>query len=203
MNLSTSIFLLASAPLAITHVTVIDPGSPAALRDRTVVVTGTRISAMDTTGRVTIPRGARTIDGTGKFLIPGLWDMHVHLSDATEAAFPLLVANGIAGVRDLGGDLQQIDRWRAEIARGTRLGPIILRAGPFVDGPKDSKTNRLAITDPGVARHAVDSLAALGVDCIKVHNALPRDAFFAVLDEARKRHLPVAVHLPDGVSVSE
>jgi len=211
MDLLLSLLLMAATPapasparlLAITGVTVIDPDSTPPRPGMTVVISGTRITAVGSTGKVSVPRGARILDGTGKFLIPGLWDMHVHLTDATEAAFPLLVENGIAGVRDLGGDLTRLDRWRGEIARGTRLGPLILRAGPFVDGPKEVTENRLAITEPAAARRAVDSLAARGVDCIKVHNALPRDAFFAVLNEARKRKLPVAVHLPQGVTVSE
>jgi imidazolonepropionase-like amidohydrolase len=193
----------AAAPIAIRHVTVIDAGAPAPRPGMTVIVSGRRISAVGAAGEVTVPRDARVIDGAGKFLIPGLWDMHGHLSDATESAFPLLVANGITGVRDLGGNLERIDRWRAEIARGTRLGPIIVRCGPFIDGPKDSKEDRLAITEPAAARRAVDSLAARGVDCLKVHNALPREAFFALLSEARKLKLPVAVHLPHGVTAAE
>src|SRR5262249_50907846 len=151
----------ATAPIAISHVTVIDPSTPEPRPDMTVVISGRRISAIGPSAQVAVPRGARVIDGGKKFLIPGLWDMHGHLSDATEAAFPLLVANGITGVRDMGGNLEEIDRWRAEIARGTRLGPQIVRAGPFVDGPKEITKNRLAITDPAAARRAVDSLAAL------------------------------------------
>jgi imidazolonepropionase-like amidohydrolase len=188
--------------LAITGVTIIDPVA-APESSMTVVVSGRRITAIGPTGATAVPRGARVIDGAKKFLIPGLWDMHGHLTDATEAAFPLLVANGITGVRDMGGNLGQLDRWRAQIARGTRLGPLIVRCGPFVDGPKDITENRLAITDPAAARRAVDSLADRGVDFIKVHNALPREAFFAVLSEARKRRLPVAVHLPHGMTVAE
>ena len=211
MDLMLALSLLATAPkpaaplppLAITHVTVIDAGTPTPRTDMTVVTSGSRIAAIGAAGQVTVPRGARVIDGSRKFLIPGLWDMHVHLTDATESAFPLLLEYGVAGVRDLGGDLGQLDRWRAEIAAGTRLGPMIVRAGPFVDGPKDVTQNRLAITEPAAARRAVDSLAALGVDCIKVHNKLPRDAFFAVLSEGRKLHLPVAVHLPEGMTVAE
>jgi imidazolonepropionase-like amidohydrolase len=211
MNLLLAVTLLATAPkplppappLAITHVTVIDAGAPAPRADQTVITSGSRIVSVGAAGEVAIPRGARVIDGTKRFLIPGLWDMHGHLSDATEAAFPLLVEYGIAGVRDLGGDLRQLDAWRAEIASGRRIGPMIVRAGPFVDGPKDVTQNRLRITEPGAARRAVDSLAELGVDCIKIHNALPRDAFFATLSEARKLHLPVAVHLPQGVTVTE
>jgi imidazolonepropionase-like amidohydrolase len=111
--------------------------------------------------------------------------------------------NGVTGVRDLGGDLAQIDRWRSEIENGTRVGPHILRAGPFVDGPKEGVTNRLTVRTPEEARLGVRKLKADGVDFIKVHNALPPAAFFALMDEARKEHLPVAVHLPMGVSSAE
>jgi predicted amidohydrolase YtcJ len=148
-------------PLAITHVTVIDASAPAPRLDQTLVTSGSRILAIGPSATVTVPRGAHVIDDKNKIVIPGLWDMHVHLSDATEAAFPLLVENGIAGVRDLGGNLQLLDRWRAEIASGARQGPMIVRAGPFVDGPKDVTENRLAITTPEAAKRAVDSLAAL------------------------------------------
>jgi len=185
------------------HVTVIDATGAPARHDMDVVLRGGRIAALDSAGRTVIPSGARSIDAAGKFLIPGLWDLHGHLTDATDAAFPLLVMNGITGVRDLGGELATIDRWRGEIARGTRLGPRILRAGPFVDGPKPGVAHRLTVTSPDGARRAVDSLKTLGVDLIKVHNALPRDAFFALLDEARRQRLPVAVHLPHGVSSAE
>lgn len=200
---NTSARVARADKVAITHVTVIDASSPAPRLDMTVVFEGSRIRAVGRSDSVSVPAGARVIDGSKKYVIPGLWDMHGHLTDATEAAFPLLVAHGIAGVRDLGGNTDQIDRWRGEIARGTRLGPLIVRAGPFVDGPKESLLNRLALTGPAAARRAVDSLAARGVDCIKVHNLLPRDAFFAVLSESRNLQLPVAVHLPRNVSSAE
>ncbi len=167
------------------------------------MVTGGLISAVGSSEAVTIPSGAQVVDAKGKFLIPGLWDMHGHLTDATADAFPLLIMNGVTGVRDMGGDLDQIDRWRSEIENGTRVGPHIIRAGPFVDGPKQGVTNRLTVRTPEEARQAVHTLKAKGVDFIKVHNALPRDAFFALTDEARKEHMPVAVHLPQGVSSAE
>jgi imidazolonepropionase-like amidohydrolase len=199
--------LLASAQtnhaIAITHVTVIDCTGAAARPNSTVVVTGGLISAVGPSGTVAIPAAARVVDANGKFLIPGLWDMHGHLTDATADAFPLLIMNGVTGVRDMGGDLAQIDRWRSEINNGTRVGPHIIRAGPFVDGPKEGVTNRLTVRTPGEARQAVRDLKAKGVDFIKVHNALPPDAFFALMDEARKEHIPVAVHLPKGVSSAE
>jgi imidazolonepropionase-like amidohydrolase len=189
--------------LVITHVMVIDCTGAAAKPNSTVVVTGGFISAVGPSETVKIPSGARVIDASGKFLIPGLWDMHGHLTDATEDAFPLLIMNGVTGVRDMGGDLAQIDRWRSEINDGTRVGPHIIRAGPFVDGPKQGVSNRLTVHTPEEARQAVHTLKAKGVDFIKIHNALPPDAFFALMDEARKEHIPVAVHLPQGVSSAE
>lgn len=189
--------------LAITAVTVIDCSGAAARPDSTVVIADGRITAVGPSEDVEIPDAARVVDGRDRFLIPGLWDMHGHLTDAGEDALALLVMNGITGVRDLGGDLALLHRWRAEIADGRRAGPRIVCAGPFVDGPKEGVTNRLTVTSPAVARRAVHELKASGVDFIKVHNALPREAFFALMAEARSEQVPVAVHLPAGVSSAE
>lgn len=189
--------------LALTHVTVIDCTGAPANPNSTVVVAQGHITAVGPSDTVKIPEGTQVVDATGKFLIPGLWDMHGHLTDATEDAFPLLIMNGVTGVRDMGGDLAQIDRWRSEIESGARVGPHIIRAGPFVDGPKEGVTNRLTVRTPEEARQAVRILKAKGVDFIKVHNALPPEAFFALMDEAHKEHIPVAVHLPKGVSSAE
>jgi len=192
-----------SNTLAVTHVTVIDCTGAPPNPNSTVVIASGHISAVGPSDRVSIPAGAHVVDGNGKFLIPGLWDMHVHLTDATEDAFPLLIMNGVTGVRDMGGDLAQLDRWRSEIDSGLRVGPHIIRAGPFVDGPKEGVTNRLTVRTPEEARRAVRDLKAKGVDFIKVHNALPPEAFFALMDEAHKERIPVAVHLPKNVSSAE
>ena len=132
----------------------------------------------------------------------GLWDAHSHLSAYGEEAFERLAASGIVAVRDCGGDAAQLRQWRDEIAAGHRNGPRIYFSGPVIDGPKDAQF-RLTVTTPEEARAAVDKLAALGVDFIKTHNAVPRDAYFAVLEQARLRGLPVASHLPLGVPAWE
>ncbi|HEY3053206.1 MAG TPA: amidohydrolase, partial [Thermoanaerobaculia bacterium] len=118
------------AALAITHVTVIDPMAGTVRRDVNVVVRGDRVESIG--GKV--PDGAQIVDGRGKFLIPGLWDMHVHLSWTKESALMLLVANGVTGVRDLGGKLGELDEWRTKIATGLIVGPRIVRAGPILNG---------------------------------------------------------------------
>ncbi len=189
--------------LAITHVTVIDCTGAPAKADMTVLVVGDRIADVAQSAVIAVPKNARVLDGKGKFLVPGLWDMHGHLTDATQTAFPLLILNGVTGIRDMGGNLTEIDAWRSEIQSGTRVGPHIVRAGPFVDGPKQGVSNRFTVTTPEQARSAVSRLKQEGVDFIKVHNALPRDAFFALMDEAHKQHMPVAVHLPQGISAAE
>jgi imidazolonepropionase-like amidohydrolase len=185
--------------LVLTHVTVIDASGAPAKPDMTVVITNGRIAALGKTGEAPLPKDARVLDATGKFLIPGLWDMHGHLTYTTENALALLIENGVTGVRDLGGDLEKIDQWRKEIAAGRRLGPHILRAGPFVDGPKPHLKDRLTVHNAAEARRAVDTLKRRGVDFIKVHNGLSRESFFAVADQARKHGIPLAVHLPSGL----
>ncbi|MFN2456164.1 MAG: amidohydrolase family protein [Pyrinomonadaceae bacterium] len=199
--------------LVINHVTVIDTVGGAANRDMTVVITNGRISKLGKNGTVKIPKNAQVIEATGKFLIPGLWDMHTHLSfyaDTKEppfTAFPALLSNGVTGARDLGSNLEQIDRWRKDIGDGTLVGPRIFRAGPYVDGPKKMNEFRAALTivvnTPDEARAAVKKLKERGADFIKVHNAVPHDAYLALADECRKQKISLATHLPRSVRIEE
>ena len=107
----------------------------------------------------------------------------------------------------MGGDLNQIDNWRKDIAEGKRVGLHIVRCGSFVDGPKKMDAFRTSITDvvtnEAEARSIVRSLKQRGVDFIKTHSRIPRDAYFALADEARKQKLPFAGHLPPGVTAVE
>ena len=203
-----ALVLAAPAPkpatsLAFTHVTVIDCTGAPARPDQTVVITGDQIAKLGKTGEVAIPEKAQVIDATGKFLIPGLWDMHGHLTDAGEGAVAQLIENGITGVRDMGGDLAYVDRVRDEIRSGKRVGPDIVRAGPFVDGSKPGVAHRLTVLTPDEARAAVATLKMKGVDFIKVHNGLSKEAYLALAEEARKYALPLAVHLPLGMTSAE
>jgi len=190
--------------LALTNVTIIDTTGSRPGERATVVITGDRITEIGEPGKVWIPSGAQTVDGTGKYLLPGLWDMHMHLSLVSDSALPLLIANGVTGICDMGGDLDQIDRWRAEIAKGTRAGPRIVRAGPIVDGPrKEEGLHRLTVNNPAEARQAVESLKKRGADFIKVYHFLSRDSYFALAGEAKKQRIPFAGHIPNGVSPRE
>jgi imidazolonepropionase-like amidohydrolase len=186
-------------PLAITHVAVIDTATGAAIPDMTVVVDNGRIASV---GKGEGPRGAEVVDGRGKFLMPGLWDMHVHLSLARVSALPGLVANGVTSVRDMGSDLAELDRWRGQVADNVVTGPSIVRAGPILNG-QESNRYHLVVGDASEARMAVRTLRKVGVDFIKLHRRTSRDAYFAIAAEAKQLRLPFSGHVPITVSPLE
>ena len=183
----------APRPLAIVHVGVVDVERAAVVPDATVVIAGDRIASVESGAAASAD--AVVVDGRGRFLMPGLWDMHVHLSYARASALPAFVANGVTSVRDLGSDLSEIDRWRAQIDDGTLIGPAILRAGPILNG-REFNPYQLAITDATEARMAVRTLRKAGVDVIKMHRQTPRDAYLAAADEARRLGVPFCGHVP-------
>jgi imidazolonepropionase-like amidohydrolase len=190
----------AQAPLVLRDVTVIDATGAASRPHSTVVVVGNRIRAIHDEGvRIAVPRGARVVQGSGTFLIPGLWDMHVHLS---ANHLPALVAYGVTGVRDMGNILAEVDTWRAQISAGTLLGPRIFRVGPTLNG-KAFGPAHVEITSDAEARAAVRILKHAGVDAIKIHRVLSRDAYFALGNEARKLSIPFVGHIPQTVTPQE
>ena len=195
--------------LAIAHVTVIDMTGPAPLADQTVVLRKDRIAAIGPTNSTPIPRGAQIVDGSGKFLIPGLADMHVHLTAVGEpegsrkVMIPLLLANGITQVRDMGGYLESLNPLRREIAEGKLLGPRIVYAGPYLDGSPPSFQPSLVVTNQAQADENVHQLAARGVDFIKVQSVLSRDAYFAIAAAARRENISFVGHVPDHVTAAE
>jgi imidazolonepropionase-like amidohydrolase len=186
---------VAQVPTAITNVTVIDGRSPAPRPDRTVVIRGNRVVAEGPAASITMPAGARVIDGRGKFLIPGLWDMHVHVAmPGGRNVLPLYIANGVTGVRDMASDWATITKWRADIRSGALIGPRIVSSGPYLEGG-DQPIPHLLVKSPADAAPAVDSLIALGVDFIKVHGQLSPESYFAIARAARARRIAFAGHV--------
>ena len=191
------------AALAITHVTVIDGADPAPRRDRTVVIRGARITAVGPAASTPAPKGARLVDGRGKYLVPGFWDMHVHTAvPAARSVLPLYVANGVTGVRDMGGDWTLLTAMRAEVRSGRLWGPRLVLSGPYLDG-NDQPIAHLSARSPAEAVAAVDSLARLGVDLVKLHTGLTRETFFAAARAAQEKHLPFAGHVPRVVGAAD
>lgn len=195
-------------PIVIQHVTVIDGSGRAAQRDQTVVVSGGRITSVGAATSAPPPPLAEVIDGRGKFLIPGLWDMHTHLARVYgEKAFPLLIMNGVTTIREMGNTKTEVAiAYRARARTTSDPAPTVLIAGPTLDAPWMTgaySRGRWSVPTPEAGRKAVDSLATLKVDLIKVHSATPRAAYFAILEEAKARGLFVAGHIPDSVSPRE
>ncbi len=191
------------------NVSVVDTVSGVINKNMTVVVKGQRITQVGKVGKTKIPKSSKVIDASGKFLIPGLWDMHVHTffgntgKVANDITLPLFIANGVTGVRDLGSDLDKSIKAREDIKEGRFLGPRMFVSGPMLDGPKVSYSASIAITSPEDGRRAVDRLADAGVDFIKIQSGVPRDAYFAIVDQCKKRNLPFVGHVPNGVRGGE
>ncbi len=189
-----------ASSVAITNATVIDVQSGALHPLMTVMIRGNRIVSVAASEPP--PKTARIIDGRGKFLIPGLWDMHVHLSWTKSGALPLLIANGVTNVRDVGSKLEEIDAWRTKIGAGLITGPGILRVGPIINGQKFN-AYQLVAGNPDETRGIVRALKEAGVDFIKIHRRMPRDSYFAAIDEAKKQGLTVVGHIPMTVTPEE
>jgi len=199
----------ASGPIAITKVNVIDVTGGTVIEDSTVVLSGGRIVDIGKSADAHIPHGAQVVDGSGKFLIPGLWDMHVHMvfgdwfPQSEEIALPLFLANGVTGVRDMGGELDVLQRWRREISQGKLLGPRIVTSGPMLDGPKPRFPSSVAVASPEDGRKAVDDLKRRGADFIKLQSLMSRESYFAIADEAKRQGMVFAGHVPDAIRAVE
>jgi imidazolonepropionase-like amidohydrolase len=203
--------------LAFTHVTVIDTARGVAHDDQTVLVAGERITEVGKAGTVNMPTGAHVVPADGKFLIPGLWDMHVHTfahgrgPRSTQTwFFPLFIANGVTGVRDMwttGDDFLQLLQFRKGLADGPLLVPRYGAVGWLTDGPSlllaRGQRPDDVVSTPQEARDFVRRVKAAGLDFVKLHNNVPRAAYFALADEANKAGIPFEGHVPFAITAAE
>ncbi len=184
--------------VAVTDCTLIEPRFGVATAHTNIVVTGERIRALGPAASTRIPAGARIVRGSGMFVIPGLWDMHVHVGEIEEDWFPLYLSNGVTGLREMAASENNAPRLREyqrDLANGRRLGPELFWTLFPMDAP--------AISTGPEARAEVARRAAVGLSYIKVYNGLSREAYFAIADECRKRGLQMVGHIPDSISALE
>lgn len=193
--------------IAFVHTTAIDPVAGSSRQDQTIIISGDRIVSIS---QAPAPPDARVIDGRGKYLIPGLCDMHVHIAGVTADArwsrqtlLPLLIANGVTTVRDMGGDLEALQGWRKDIESGQLIGPRIYCPGPMLDGGKSEPPSLRAISTPDEGRAAVRDLKSKGADFIKVLSRLDRETYFAVADESKKEGMTFVGHVPNSIRARE
>ncbi|MES2521866.1 MAG: amidohydrolase family protein [Gemmatimonadota bacterium] len=184
--------------VAFTHVTVVDVERGQLLADQTVLVQSDRIAAVGLDRDVTVPAGADVVDGTGRFLVPGFADMHVHLY--TVGDLFTYVANGITTVRNMAGDSTHL-AMRAGVSSGRIIGPRIITAGPVVEAAPLSHPDNVLLDSPAAVRRELLRQQRAGYDFVKVYNELARPVYDSVVRVARELGLPVAGHVPASVGI--
>ena len=194
----------------IDNVTIVDVTNGRLHPRQSIVIEGRRITRIE--GASAETRARATLDGTGMFVIPGLWDMHVHayftndtarFRGTNEVMLPLFIANGVTGVRDLGSNLEATLAARDSIAAHQLIGPRILVSGPMIDGPTSRYAAAIKVATPDEAREAVRMLKTHGVDLIKTQTLIPRAAYFALADEATRLGIPFEGHVPSEITGME
>ena len=212
--------VVSAQPLALTDVRIVDVASGVLTPPRTILIEAGRIVAVGHGDSVRIPSNAMRIAAGGRFALPGLWDMHTHVYAVSPLLdMPLYIAYGVTNVRDMQGCPKRGDpfiacasdkqRWTAEAVRGERVGPRIVQSTSFMaNGPGMLERLRgvpsfFGTTTAGEARAFVRHQKAQGVEAIKVYDRLPRDAYFALVAEAKAQGLDVVGHRPFEVSAVE
>jgi imidazolonepropionase-like amidohydrolase len=201
-------------------VTVVDVAAGELRAGQTVLIAGNRIASVGPSPDVRISEAADLVEGRDAYLVPGLWDMHVHSVDnvAVDLAvgqvsnadwhFPLFLAYGVTGVRNMNDasadpTLELTNSVKRRLAEGSILGPRLLANGPTLDGDPPVSSNPLVVRTAAEGRRAVDALADHGADFVKVYENLSRETYFAIMDQARRRGLPVDGHVPFRVRPAE
>jgi imidazolonepropionase-like amidohydrolase len=198
--------------LVFNHVTVVNVKSGTVLPDRAVNVSGTRIVKIGPASKFSSNAKVTVVDSTGKFLMPGLWDMHVHMFNngsqrpANLWYLPFFVANGVTGIREMWTNpeqVAQINAWRRDVANGKLIGPHIGAAGTLVDSTPDIWKTAPLVENEAEARAFVRMEKVSGLDFVKVYTTMTREAYFAIADESRKQGIPFAGHVPFAIGAEE
>jgi imidazolonepropionase-like amidohydrolase len=194
----------------IDNVTIVDVTNGRLQQRKTIVIEGKRIARIDNSTDAT--RAAATLDGTGMFVIPGLWDMHVHayftndtarFHSTSEVMLPLIIVKGVTSVRDHGSNLEATLAARDSIAAHQLIGPRMVVSGPMLDGPTTRYAAAIKVANGDEARAAVRMLQQRGVDMIKTQSLIPKDAYLALADEAARLSIPFEGHVPNAITGME
>src|ERR1041385_4578657 len=187
-------------PLVFVHANLFDSESAQMLPNRTVVITGDKITAVGADGKVPLPKNAETIDAAGKTLMPGLWDMHVHVQPGDGL---LHMAWGVSSVRDMANDTEALMQMRSRFDAGTEIGPRVLMAG-FIDGrgPYQGPTKVFADTEEE-AKTAIDNYAKIGYIQIKVYSSLKPELLPKIVEMAHAHGMRVSGHVPSGMNAEQ
>jgi imidazolonepropionase-like amidohydrolase len=196
---------LSHRELEVHDVTIVDVAHGKLIPHRTVFIEDGMVVAVHAPGGEHPHADADVVEGKDKFLIPGLWDMHTHITH-TDVDFPLFIANGVLGIRNMGGVQDEVFAWQKQLKDGSLFGPMAFVSGPILDGPDgpvQPKSYGVRIANAAEGRAEVDTLKARGADFIKPYDGLSRESYFAIAAEGKRVGLPVEGHVPDQVSILE
>ncbi len=185
--------------LALVGATLIDGSGGPVLQDAVLVVRGGRIESVGTRAEFQLPERTTEVDLSGRWIVPGLVDAHVHLTDGAagtmEWTLPRYLAWGVTTVRDVHGGLEAVLALRRAQNGGSGFGPRVYAAGAEIDGLPTTYADAIGANRPNDARRGVDRLVSEGADLVKVYTRVDPPLLNAVLDEARTFNLRVAGHL--------
>ncbi len=186
--------------VAIIHANLFDAATRRMKPSQTVIVRGEMIAAVGDDGAVPLPEDVEIIDAGNKALLPGLWDMHVHVQDDDGV---MHLAAGVTTVRDLANDTDELIARRKRFDDGTTLGPRILMGG-FMDGPGPyAGPTKVLVSTRDAARAAVEAYAGMGYEQVKVYSSLDPQLFSTVVRTAHQRGLRVSGHVPHGMTAEQ
>ncbi|WCL53934.1 amidohydrolase family protein [Gimibacter soli] len=204
--------IAADADLLLRHVTIVDVEKGILVADQAVATAGDTILAVGPDAEIVAEwQAAETVDGEGRYLIPGLWDMHVHFGGGPDliaenkALLPLYVAHGITTIRDASGDLPyDVLAWRQEVAEGKLFGPTLLSSGPKIEGLKPLWKGTIETGSEADVDAAITKLKGLNVDFVKITDStLKPDLFLYAVGAARKAGLNASGHIPMALTVGQ
>lgn len=203
-----------SGDILIKNINIINVETSKVDSSQNIIITADRITHIESKHKLFDYKATTTIDGSNKYIIPGLWDMHAHPddpevwrmspeADKRDLLMPLFVINGVTGIRDMAGEISVVKAWRKKQEEGSLLVPKIFAGGPLLDGPNPMWDGSVGIDSPEKVNHVVDSLINEGIDFLKVYSLLPRDTYLALSQYANEIDFPFVGHVPFTVPPSE
>lgn len=197
--------------LVITNANIVDVMKGKIVKNQLLAISGDTIEVVDDTRKAGKYKADRYFDAMGKYVMPGLWDMHIHFRggdstiSANKALLPLFLAYGVTTVRECGGDITPaVMQWRSETARGELAGPRIFTSGPKLDGPGAVWAGSIPVVTPADVSKALDSLQEIHSDFVKIYDSkISGDAYLEIVRQAKKRGMKVTGHMPFTVELKD
>jgi imidazolonepropionase-like amidohydrolase len=197
--------------IVITNANIVNVVNNKIIPHQLIAISGNTISAVDEVSEVNHYKTDRYIDAKNHYIIPGLWDMHIHfrggdsLTEANKKFLPLFLAYGVTTVRECGGDITPtVLMWKKQIQQGELVGPKIFTSGPKIDGPKAVWAGSLEVETASQVSRALDSLQKLNVDFVKVYDSkISREAYLELITQVHQRGMKITGHMPFTVKLTE